>query len=228
MSAVAFPNMIAIDGPAASGKTTIGRILAAESSYLLLDTGAMYRVVTLAVLNRGIDPNDTTAVIEVARTIDMQLLPVVDEADGRDTTVMLDGEDVTWQLRTQAVDQSVSAVASVPAVREAMVAQQREIGRNGKVIMIGRDIGTVVLPDAPLKLYVVASAEARARRRWEERQQRGDETSYEAILAALKERDRIDGSREHSPMVSAEDAHIIDTSNDRPQAIVQAIYALFS
>ncbi|MGB1250699.1 MAG: (d)CMP kinase [Candidatus Promineifilaceae bacterium] len=219
--------MIAIDGPAASGKTTIGRLLAADSGYLLLDTGAMYRVVTLAVLNRGIDPQDTQAVAETARTIEMQLLPVLDEADGRDTTVLLDGKDVTWQLRTQAVDQNVSAVARVPAVREAMVAQQREIGRNGNVIMIGRDIGTVVLPDAPLKLYVVASAEARARRRWEERHKRGDETGYEAILSTLKERDRIDGSRAHSPMVSAEDAHLIDTSDHSPHQVLHEIYQLF-
>lgn len=218
--------MIAIDGPAASGKTTIGRLLATQSGYLLLDTGAMYRVVTLGVLNHGIDPQDTEAVIAYAETIDMQLLPAQDATDGRDTTVMLDGEDVTWQLRTQAVDEMVSTVARIPAVRAAMVAQQQAIGRNGNVIMIGRDIGTVVLPEAPLKLYVVASAEARARRRWEERQQRGDTTPYEEILAALKERDRIDSSRAHSPMVSADDAYIIDTSEQSPRDVLDHIMRL--
>jgi CMP/dCMP kinase len=140
--------------------------------------------------------------------------------------VLLDGRDVTWAIRSAAVDANVSRVSAVPEVRRLLVERQRAMAEQGGVVMVGRDIGTVVLPDAPLKLYVVASAEERARRRWLERRTRGEAADYEAILADVIRRDGIDSSRQHSPMRPAEDAIIIDSTGRRPEEILDEILAL--
>lgn len=219
-----FPHAIAIDGPAASGKTTLGRLLAEKLDYLMLDTGGMYRAVTLAVLQRGIDPTDCAGVSAVAERLDIQILPPTAEDDGRLCTVLVDGIDVTWQLRTEQVDRHVSIISAYKSVRAEMVRRQREIAKVGQVVMIGRDIGTVVLPHAPLKLYVTASAEERARRRWLERSQRGDQTPYTTILDGILSRDKIDSTRQHSPLAPAEDALIIDTTDTPPHQVVANIY----
>lgn len=216
-------SVIAIDGPAASGKTTIGRLLAETLGYLLLDTGSMYRAVTLAALRREVAVTDETAVTHLAQAIDIDVQPAGEAGDGRLSTTLLDGEDVTWALRGPEVDTHVSQVASYASVRREMVKQQRHFGQRGHVVMVGRDIGTVVMPDAPLKLYITASAEERARRRWQERQKQGHTTSYEAILADVRRRDALDGSRQHSPMRPADDAVIIDTTNRTPSQIVSEI-----
>lgn len=215
--------VITIDGPAASGKTTIGRLLAERLDYLLLDTGSMYRAVTLAALQQGVDVTDETAVTHLAQSITIDIKPAAGEQDGRLSTTLLDGQDVTWALRDPEVDANVSQVASYAPVRQEMVKQQQEFGRRGHVIMVGRDIGTVVVPDAPLKLYITASAEERARRRWQERQKQGHDGSYEEILADVRRRDDIDSSRQHSPLRPADDALIVDTTDRSPEEIVAEI-----
>lgn len=215
--------MIAIDGPAASGKSTVGRLLAERLNYLYLDTGCMYRAVTWAALQQEIDVMAETAVTQLAHNIVIEILPVRGEKDGRHYTVLVDGEDITWQLRTPAVDASVSQVSSYLGVRQEMVRRQREFGKRGDVVMVGRDIGTVVMPDAPLKLFIIASAEERARRRTRDRQAQGHEARYEDILADVLRRDKIDSSREHSPLRPADDAIRIDSTERSPAEIVEAI-----
>ena len=216
--------MIAIDGPAASGKSTVGRLLAEQLNYLYLDTGCMYRAVTWAALQQNIDIGDETAVTQLAHDIQMEIYPVRDEeADGRHYTVHVAGQDITWELRTPAVDANVSQVSSYLGVRQEMVKRQRAFGERGAVVMVGRDIGTVVMPDAPLKLYITASAEERARRRTRDRSEQGHVANYDDILADVLRRDQIDSSRTHSPLRPAADAILIDSTDQLPAAIVNAI-----
>ncbi len=204
--------MIAIDGPAASGKSTIGELLARRLGYLYLDTGVMYRAVTWAALSRGVPIEDETAVTALAERLRIDvILPALD--DGRQYTVLADGVDVTWAIRTPEVDANVSPVSAYPGVRRALVAQQRRVVAEGRVVMVGRDIGTVVLPDADLKIYMDASVEERARRRWREMQARGDEADYAPVLASMRRRDEIDSNREVSPLCVADDAVVVDTTD---------------
>jgi CMP/dCMP kinase len=220
------PPAIAIDGPAASGKTTVGKMLAEALGYLLLDTGSMYRAATLAALMKGVDPTDEAAVAAIAHQLNLSIQAGSGERDGRLYTVLLDGHDVTWELRTPAVDANVSQVSAYAEVRRVLVQQQREIARRHPVVMVGRDIGTVVLPDAELKLYISASAEERAGRRYRERQSQGMASDYDDILADVIRRDQFDGSRLHSPMRPAADAILIDSTGRSPEAILEAILAL--
>jgi len=224
------PTVIAIDGPAASGKSTAGYMLARELGFLYLDTGSMYRAATLAALRAGIDPGDEAAVSALSRDLELQLKPASGAADGaadgRQYTVLLDGDDVTWELRSPQVDAHVSVVSSYPGVREEMVRRQREIARMGSVVMVGRDIGTVVIPDAPLKLYITASAQVRARRRWLDRKAQGHDADYAEILADINRRDEFDSQRKHSPLRPAEDAVIIDNTDLDPAAVLVEIRAL--
>ncbi len=219
-------NVIAIDGPAASGKSTISEQVAKELGYLYLDTGCMYRAVTLAALQAGIDVADETAVTQLARQIAIEVEPIGAHTDGRHYTVLLDGQDVTWEIRTPAVDAHVSQVSSYLGVRQEMVQRQRDFGKRGQVVMVGRDIGTVVMPRAPLKLYITATAAERARRRWQDRQNQGHAADYEAILADVERRDQIDSNREHSPLRPADDAITIDTTNRTVADIVAEIVQL--
>ncbi len=223
-----LPEVIAIDGPAASGKSTIGEILANALGYLYLDTGIMYRTATLAAIRAGLELTDEAAVSELAHKIDMKIEPAAEAPDGRQYTVLLDGEDITWDLRSPAVDKNVSLVSSYPGVRQAMVKRQRQIGERGQVIMVGRDIGTVVMPDAPLKLYVTADPEERARRRWRDRREQGHAADLEAILADINRRDHIDSSREVSPLRPADDAIMIDNTNRSPEEILINILNLIT
>jgi cytidylate kinase len=217
---------IAIDGPAASGKTTVGKLLAQRLGYLLLDTGSMYRAVTLAAHQGGISVEDEAAVAALARAVRIEIEPAGAATDNRDYTVLLDGQDVTWEIRSPAVDADVSQVSAYAAVRQELVRQQRALGHRGQVVMVGRDIGTVVLPDAPLKLYITASAEERARRRWQDRRRRGHHESYAEILADVERRDAFDSSREHAPLRPADDAVVIDTTNRTAAQIVDEIMAM--
>ena len=206
------PSIIAIDGPAASGKSTIGGLLAERLGYVYLDTGVMYRAVAWAALDRGIDIDDEAAVTELARRVQIDVLtPSLD--DGRQYTVMCDGCDVTWAIRTPEVDRAVSPVSVYPGVRAAMTAQQRRIGLAGRVVMVGRDIGTVVLPEADLKIYLDAALEERARRRLLERQARGEPAVYEQVLAIVRRRDEIDSQRATAPLRPARDAVIVDSTH---------------
>jgi cytidylate kinase len=202
---------IAIDGPAAAGKSTIGELLAQRLGYLYLDTGAMYRAVTWVALERGIDIADEEAIAALAEKVEINITrPTVD--DGRQYTVYANGQDVTWQIRQPEVDANVSPVSAYPGVRQALTEQQRRIGRQGRIVMMGRDIGTVVLPDADLKIYLGATVEERARRRHREILERGEEANYGEILASMRRRDKIDSEREAAPLRPADDAIIIDTT----------------
>ncbi|MCL4871260.1 MAG: (d)CMP kinase [Anaerolineae bacterium] len=217
---------MAIDGPAASGKTTVGKMLADRLGYLFLDTGSMYRAATFAALQRGVDIDNELAIVALAEQIDIEITNADEQTDGYYYLVYVDGEDVTQAIRTQVVDRHVSQVSAYAGVRQQMVKLQRQYGERGRVVMVGRDIGTVVLPQAPLKLYIIASAEERARRRWLERQAKGDSTPYETILADVIRRDKIDSGREHSPLRPAEDAVIIDSSGRDPDLVLEEILRL--
>jgi cytidylate kinase len=209
---VGRPSTIAIDGPAASGKSTVGGLLAQRLGYLYLDTGAMYRAVTWEALQRGVEIEDEAAVGRLARILRIDILKP-GRNDGRQYTVLADGEDVTWEIRRPEVDTHVSPVSAYAEVRRALTEQQRRIGERGQVVMVGRDIGTVVLPDADLKIYLDASPEVRARRRYLELLERGEEADYEKILKAMRRRDNIDSQREVAPLKVAEDAIRVDTDN---------------
>ncbi len=217
--------IIALDGPAASGKTTIGRKLAAHLGYLFFDTGVMYRAVALAAYQTGADPADEAAVSELAEQIAIDVQPATDE-DGRTSTVLLDGDDVSWAIREPVVDASVSIVSAFARVRAAMVAQQRRIGLRGKVVMVGRDVGTVVLPEADLKIYLDASLEERARRRYAELESRGGQQTLQEVQTGLARRDEVDSGRDLSPLRPAEDAMVIDTTAMTPEEILRKVESL--
>ncbi|MCS7061296.1 MAG: (d)CMP kinase [Anaerolineae bacterium] len=216
---------IAIDGPAASGKSTLGAALAQKLGYLYLDTGVMYRAATLAALRQGISLNDETAIGALVQRICIDVQPP-HVSDGRQYTVLLDGQDVTWDLRLPEVEAGVSIVSAYPSVRAEMVRQQRQIAHQMNVVMVGRDIGTVVLPDATVKIYLDASVEERAGRRWREILSRGESANYEDILAGLRARDQLDTSRPQSPLRPAEDAIIIDSTHHTAEEIISLCYNL--
>lgn len=202
--------VIAIDGPAASGKSTVGKKLSEWLGYLYFDTGVMYRAVTLAALKRDININDEEAISRLSEEVCIDVtLPVIE--NGRSYDVLLDGEIVTHQVHQPEVDEDVSIVSAYPGVRRALTVQQRRIGSQGNVVMVGRDIGTVVLPEADLKIYLDASVKERARRRYQEYIDRGERPSMEEIEASMRNRDRIDSTRDVAPLKPAEDAVIINT-----------------
>ena len=209
---MSYPKIIAIDGPAASGKTTIANQLAEKWGYFFFDTGVMYRAVTWLALHNNLSTKDEEAVSKLAHEVKIDVLPPSKE-DGREYDVLADGVDVTWCIREQRVDKKVSRVSAYPEVRKALTSQQRRIGLRGNVIMVGRDIGTVVLPEADLKIYLDASVEERARRRHKQRIDRGEEANFEKILKTLMKRDRIDSTREVAPLCAADDAVFINTDN---------------
>lgn len=204
------PSIIAIDGPAASGKSTLGHRLADELGYLFFDTGVMYRAVTWLALQRGVDMNDEAAVTRLAETTQIDVAPSSQD-DGRACDVLADGADITWETRRPEVDANVSVVSAYAGVRQALSAQQRRIGLRGKVVMVGRDIGTVVLPEADLKVYLDATAEERARRRYDEVRARGGNPDYQEILDKVIQRDHIDSTRAVAPLRPAEDAVLLDS-----------------
>ena len=222
------PKTIAIDGPAASGKSTVGAALAQHLGYLYFDTGVMYRAVTLAALQHGLNINDEAAITRLAETITIDVTEPT-QADGRLCSVWCDGSDVTWATRTPDVEANVSPVSAYPGVRSAMTAQQRRIGLRGCVVMVGRDIGTVVLPEATLKIYLDASVEERAHRRLLEIQARGDSSqTYEEILAAMQRRDAIDSGRATAPLKPAPDAIRIDSTTLNVQQVITEVERLIS
>ena len=199
--------LIAIDGPSASGKSTLGRMLARALNLLYIDTGSMYRAVALAVNNAQIDPNDAEVVTELANRVDIDL-----QGDPDSLTVLLEGRDVTEQIRTENVTALSSIVSSIPGVRRAMVARQRAMGQRGAVLN-GRDIGTVVFPDADVKFFLTGSPEERAERRFKEDQiTAGSSVTLAQTLAEMIERDRRDSTRTDSPLKAADDAIVIDST----------------
>lgn len=220
------PSTIAIDGPAASGKSTIGLRLANALGYLFFDTGVMYRAVTWLALERGIDVQDESEVSRLAEEAQIDVTPA-SKPDGRTCDVSVNGQDITWEIRSPKVDgKNVSIVAANRGVRTALTQQQRRIGQRGKVVMVGRDIGTVVLPDADLKIYLDASAEERARRRYDEIIARGDKADYDEILKKVRERDRIDSTRAVAPLKAAEDAIVLDSDKLDADEVFEQVLAL--
>lgn len=205
------PLTIAIDGPSGSGKSVLAEALARRLGYRYLDTGVWYRAVALAALRAGIPMNDEGALSALARQLDIRIEPD-GPADGRQYTALLNGEDVTWAMRERPVEQIVSEVAAAPGVRTSVVAQQQRLAAEGGAILAGRDIGTVVLPNADLKIYLDATPEVRARRRLEQLRARGIVTDYATVLADIHHRDQIDTTRETSPLRRAPDA--IEVRND--------------
>lgn len=220
-----IPKAIAIDGPAASGKSTIGQILAGELGYLYFDTGIMYRAVTWAALQELGKVTDEAAVSELANRLQIDVRPPSVD-DKRAADVIVDNKDITWEIRAREVNEHVSEVSAYPGVRQAMTIQQRRIGSKGNVIMVGRDIGTVVLPQADLKIYLDASLEERARRRYQESLERGEQITLEEVSASLLHRDEIDSSRALAPLRPAEDAVIIDSDNMTVVEVLEQIRAL--
>jgi CMP/dCMP kinase len=213
--------VIAIDGPVGSGKSTAARRVAELLGYTYIDTGAMYRAVALKALRAKIamDASDKLVALAASARIDLR-------AQDGGQRVLLDGEDVTAAIRTPEVSQAASKVALIEGVRHVLVAEQRRAGASGGVVMEGRDIGSVVFPDAELKIFLTASDEVRARRRWREHQQKGDAIDLARTLDEIRERDRRDAGREHSPLVRAEGAVLVDSTAMEPEEVARLIAML--
>ena len=211
--------IIAIDGPSGAGKTTLGRMLARELGLLYIDTGSMYRAVALAVIESSISEVDDVAVGSLASRVDIDLA-----GDPESLRVTLEGRDVTERIREDDVTDMSSIISTIPAVRRAMVQRQRELGRRGAV-MNGRDIGTVVFPDADVKFFLTASPEARAQRRFAEDQAQNPKATFDETFADMTERDRRDTTRADSPLVAAKDAIVIDSTGEPIEQVFQRMHA---
>ncbi len=217
-------HIIAIDGPAGSGKSTTARLVAEKLGFTYLDTGALYRAVTWLALHKGIDLSDEDTIAEAARKAHFHI-----ESERDKTRVLVDGRDISDAIRTQEISNKVSLVASYPKVRQLMVSLQRELAAQADVVVEGRDIGTVVFPDADLKIFLTASVDARTRRRMQELQARGVRISFEELKQDIIERDRKDSERASSPLRKAEDAIELDNTelsiDQQVDAIVEAFQA---
>lgn len=213
---------VAIDGPAGAGKSTVAKTLAKKLDFIYVDTGAMYRAVTLAALRKGIDLKDHDCLTRLARDVSVALLP-----DGNGgLKVLLNGENVSEDIRSQEVSKNVSLVAMVPGVRKRLVELQRAMAARGGVVMEGRDIGTVVLPDAPVKVFLTATHVERAKRRREELAAKGNLIDQEQMEKEILIRDQIDSTREADPLTQAEDAVVIDSTSFSVKEVVDMIMAL--
>lgn len=225
MNSANRPSIIAIDGPAASGKSTIGLRLANALGYLFFDTGLMYRAVTWLALDHDMDLRDEAVITALAEKASIDVAPA-SKSDGRACDVLVAGKDITWETRLPDVDASVSVVSAYRGVRATLMDQQRRVGKRGQIVMVGRDIGTVVLPDADLKIYLDASAEERAQRRYDEIISRGGSADYQDILEKVIERDRIDSTRDVAPLKAAEDAVVVHTDKLSVDEVFEQVLAL--
>ena len=212
---------IAIDGPAGAGKSTIAKRIAEEMGFIYVDTGAMYRAMALYLIRRGIAPDDTERISGLCKEADISI-----EYRGGEQTVLLDGENVNAYLRTEEVGNMASRSSAVPAVREKLVELQQKLAAKADVVMDGRDIGTVVLPDADVKIYLTATSAARAKRRYLELQEKGEQAELSRIEQDIIERDYRDMHREHSPLRQAEDAVLVDSSELTIDEVVERIREL--
>lgn len=219
--------VIAIDGPAAAGKSTIAQLIAERKGYLFFDTGVMYRAATYAALQEEIAIKDEAAVTALAEKINIDIQSP-SKSDGRAYDVLLNGQDVTWEIRSDLIDQNVSQVSMYRGVRNAMTLKQREIGLRGGVVMVGRDIGTIVLPEADYKIFLEATVEVRARRRYKERVGRGEDVVLEDILRSMMARDETDSNREYAPLVAHQEAITIDTTTMSIREVVEDILELIN
>jgi cytidylate kinase len=209
---------VALDGPGSSGKSSVGAAAAREVGYRFCDTGLLYRAVTWLAEGRGVSVDDPEGLVALVDEVELAA-----DADGRLAGVLVDGVDHTADVRSPAVDSAVSAVSAVPEVRDALLQRQRDLAASGGIVMAGRDIGTVVLPDADLKIYLDASVEERARRRAEERDLDPGSPGADGILDALRRRDRLDASRAVAPLRIAHDARIITTDGNRFEDTVATV-----
>jgi len=216
------PQLIAIDGPVAVGKSSVGLRLAKRLGYIFFDTGMIYRAFTWKVLKSGISPEDEERLCKLATTTEFDFVPSKEGV----LSVIVDGEDVSSKLLCPEIEVVVALIAKVAGVRQAMVSEQRKLAQRGRVVMAGRDIGTVVLPWAELKIFLTASTEERARRRHRELLKRGENSSLETVLADLKKRDEMDINRTISPLKRAEDAIIVNTENLSLEQVVDKAYTL--
>jgi len=213
---------IAIDGPAGAGKSTVAREVAKSLGYTYIDTGAMYRALTFEALKAGLDSGNTPAIVSLARSLDIALKPGPDGS----VRVLINGTDVTREIRSPGVNRMVSPVAAIPEVRVIMVEKQRAMARAGGTVMEGRDITTVVLPDAEVKVFLDATAEERARRRARELRSSGYNVSLDETLEEIRNRDRIDSQRACSPLTKCEDATVIDTTGMPVERVVRRVVEL--
>ena len=213
--------IIAIDGPAASGKSTLGHKLAQAMGYLYFDTGVMYRAITWLALVQGLNISDEAAITKLAENTKIDIRPPSIQ-DGRAYDVIINKQDTTWDIRRPEVDGNVSPVSAYAGVRKALTAQQRRIGLRGNVVMVGRDIGTVVLPKADLKIYLDASVEER----YEELRQRGEPADYDVILQAMRKRDQIDSNRKVAPLRPAMDAHVLCSDGLDADQVLELVKAM--
>ncbi|PIC81245.1 cytidylate kinase [Sporosarcina sp. P18a] len=209
---------IAIDGPAAAGKSTIAKLVAKKLGYTYIDTGAMYRAITYKVLQNNIDPHNEEDISKLIAQTEIELQP-----DEHVQKVLLDGIEVTDAIRSHEVTTNVSAIAALTTVRELLVAKQQSLAAESSVVMDGRDIGTAVLPEAELKIFMTASVEERAQRRLLEEQKRGMKSDYETLKKEISERDQADSEREISPLKKAEDAITIDTTGKTIEEVTNSI-----
>ena len=215
------PQLIAIDGPVAVGKSSVGSLLARRLGYVFFDTGMIYRAFTWKVLKSGISIEDKQKICQLANTTKFDFVPL----QGCYLSPFIDDEDVSSKLLRPEVEAQVSLISKIALVRQTLIQEQRRLAQRGKLVMAGRDIGTVVLPWAELKIFLTASTEERARRRYEELLERGENSSLEIVLSDLKKRDDMDINRTISPLKPAEDATIIDTENFTLEQVVDKIYA---
>lgn len=213
--------VVAIDGPAGAGKSTVTKQLAAELGYDLLDTGALYRAVAWLSAQEGIPFRDAERVAQVARGMTIRF-----RTEGEVNRVFVGDREVTGEIRTPEISEGASLVSAYPAVREALLGQQRRIGAAGGVVAEGRDVGTVVFPDAEAKFFLTASVEVRAQRRYEELREKGQEVDLEATLEEIRKRDERDSSREVAPLRQAPDAVVVDSSRLSPDEVVRAMLAV--
>jgi len=218
-------NIIAIDGPAGSGKSTLGKLLAEYLGYLFFDTGVMYRAITWAAYQDGIHFLDEIGMTDLAEKCQIDVRPSSKD-DQRAYDVLLDGIDVTWKIRRPEVEANVSVVSAYKGVRNALSAQQRRIGLRGKVVMVGRDIGTVVLPQADLKIFLDASLDERTRRRFTELQRLSRTALYADIYTSIQNRDKIDSTRDVAPLCAAEDAVIINSDGKSIEQVLEILISL--
>ncbi|MCD4685298.1 MAG: (d)CMP kinase [Anaerolineae bacterium] len=209
---MSLPSTIAVDGPAGSGKSSVSFAVAQRIGYLFVDTGAFYRAITLLAHHQQINPSNAEDVIALAQRVRLDMTPDLGD-DDRQFTFLADGQDITRQLHTRQMDQYVSIVAANSGVRAAILDTQRQLAARGKVIMAGRDIGSVVLPHADLKIYIDASLDARAERRYKQRLAATGSADLDTVREGLRSRDEIDRSRETAPLLKPEDAVPLDTSN---------------
>ncbi|MBO6752305.1 MAG: (d)CMP kinase [Spongiibacter sp.] len=219
---MAVAPVICIDGPSGSGKGTLCQMLALELGWHLLDSGALYRLVGMAADKRRLDFGDEAAVAALAADLDVAFLP---GQQGEPSRVMLDGVDVSGELRTETTGMLASRVAVLPAVREALLQRQRDFAQLPGLVADGRDMGTVVFPDAPLKVFLTASAEERARRRFMQLKEKGDSVNLAALLEEIRARDKRDSERQHAPLKAADDALLIDSSDLGIQDVFERVMA---